>query len=90
MIDALDHLTLRASFVDGAVSAYETLLYQAMHGIHTLFPRWDSVEATWEIVQSVLDHPTAVIRYEPGTWGPMQADELVRRSGGWRNPRPMS
>ena len=26
MIDALDHLTLRASFVDGAVSAYETLL----------------------------------------------------------------
>ncbi|MCX7365272.1 MAG: VOC family protein [Alphaproteobacteria bacterium] len=26
MIDALDHLTLRASFVDGAVGAYETLL----------------------------------------------------------------
>ena len=69
-------------------SAYETLLYQAMHGIHTLFPRWDSVEATWEIVQSVLDHPTPVIRYEPGSWGPMQADEMVRRSGGWRNPRP--
>jgi len=26
MIDALDHLTLRASFRDGAVEAYETLL----------------------------------------------------------------
>lgn len=69
-------------------SAYETLLYQAMHGTHQLFPRWDAVEATWEIVQGVLDRPTPVIRYEAGTWGPMQADELVRRTGGWRNPTP--
>jgi catechol 2,3-dioxygenase-like lactoylglutathione lyase family enzyme len=33
MIDALDHLTLRASFRDGAVGAYETLLgRRAEHG----------------------------------------------------------
>jgi glucose-6-phosphate 1-dehydrogenase len=69
-------------------SPYETLLYHAMNGIHTLFPTWDAVQATWEVVQPVLDAPVPVIRYEPGTWGPVQADDFTRRNGGWRNPRP--
>lgn len=31
MIDALDHLTLAASFIDGAIGAYETLLGRRAH-----------------------------------------------------------
>ena len=45
----------------------------------------------WRIVDPVLeafeegDVPLA--RYEAGTWGPEEADELLRRDGrGWRRP----
>ena len=69
-------------------SPYERLLHDAMVGDHTLFPRWDSVEATWEIVQPVLDNPPPVIPYEPGSWGPVEAERFVHNTGGWRDPRP--
>ena len=36
----------------------------------TLFPRWNVIEATWRIVQPLLDSPPPVEPYEPGTWGP--------------------
>ena len=65
---------------------YERLLHDAMEGDHTLFPRWDSVEATWEIVQPALDNPPPVIPYAPGSWGPPEADRFVRTHGGWRDP----
>lgn len=77
-----------ASTLGDFPSPYERLLHDAMVGDHTLFPRWDSVEATWEVVQPVLDNPSSVIAYEPGTWGPHDADKFVRSHGGWRDPRP--
>ena len=69
-------------------SPYERLLHDAMMGNPALFPRWEAVEATWQVVQPVLDDPPPVIAYEPGTWGPHEADRFVRNSGGWRDPRP--
>jgi glucose-6-phosphate 1-dehydrogenase len=57
--------------------AYERLLLEAMEGDHTLFLREDVVERAWEILQPVLDRPTPVVVYEPGTWGPAEADALV-------------
>ena len=71
-------------------SPYERLLHDAMVGDHTLFPRWDSVEATWEVVQPLLNDPPPAISYEPGTWGPHEADKFVRNHGGWRDPRAQS
>ncbi len=65
---------------------YERLLHDAMVGDHTLFPRWEAVERTWEIVQPVLDEAPPVIPYAPGTWGPSEADRFVRGHGGWRDP----
>jgi glucose-6-phosphate 1-dehydrogenase len=26
--------------------------------------------------------------YEPGTWGPREADRLIAGAGGWHNPEP--
>ena len=66
---------------------YERLLHDAMVGDHTLFPHWASVEATWEVVQPVLDSPPPVVPYEQGTWGPHEADRFTRFLGGWRTPR---
>jgi glucose-6-phosphate 1-dehydrogenase len=62
---------------------YERLLGDAMKGDATLFARQDAVEAAWAVVESVLGNATPVHTYEPGSWGPSEADELVKDVGGW-------
>ncbi|HEU4865547.1 MAG TPA: hypothetical protein VFT76_04795, partial [Actinomycetota bacterium] len=39
--------------------------------------RQDGVERAWEILQPILDDPPRVCVYEPGSWGPPEADTLV-------------
>ncbi len=65
---------------------YERLLTNAMRGDMTLFVREDTVEAAWRIVDPVLGNVTPVYEYEPDTWGPPQADQLIAQDGGWYNP----
>jgi glucose-6-phosphate 1-dehydrogenase len=67
----------------GRMEAYERLLSDAMAGDATLFAREDVVEAAWAIVEPVLRPAGSPIAYEPGTWGPPQADALVADVGGW-------
>ena len=57
--------------------AYERLILEAMRGDHSLFIRQDGVERAWEILQPILDDPPKVCVYEPGSWGPPEADALV-------------
>ncbi len=57
--------------------AYERLIRDAVEGDRTLFVRSDSVERAWEIVQPVLDNPPPLRFYEPGSWGPLESDEIV-------------
>jgi hypothetical protein len=49
-----------------------------------LFAREDFVEEEWRIVAPILATSDAPIEYEPGTWGPAEADRLIAGSGGWR------
>jgi glucose-6-phosphate 1-dehydrogenase len=65
---------------------YEVLLHAALVGDSTYFTRQDMVEESWRIVQRLLDHPPDVISYEPGSWGPPEADKLVAGCGGWHGP----
>lgn len=65
---------------------YEVLLHAALIGDSTHFTRQDSVEECWRIVQPLLDDPPRVHEYEKGSWGPAEADRLVRRFGGWHGP----
>ena len=65
---------------------YEVLLHAALIGDSTHFTRQDIVEETWRIVQPLLDSPPAVHPYAKGSWGPAEADDLVRHYGGWRGP----
>jgi glucose-6-phosphate 1-dehydrogenase len=57
-----------------------------MKGDSSLFTREDSVEASWRVVDPVLGDVTPVHEYEPGTWGPREADELTADIGGWHDP----
>jgi glucose-6-phosphate 1-dehydrogenase len=70
----------------GEMDAYERLLGDAMHGDATLFAREDYVEEAWRIVDPVLGADTAVHPYEPGSWGPDEA-QTVSPPGGWHDPR---
>jgi glucose-6-phosphate 1-dehydrogenase len=66
---------------------YERLLGDAMHGDAHLFAREDAIDAQWRIVDPILDLPTPPFVYEPGTWGPAEADALVAGvPGGWQRP----
>ena len=71
---------------DDEMEAYERLLGDAMKGDPTLFARQDSVEAAWRIVDPVLSMDTPVRLYEPGGWGPREAEGLTASVGGWHNP----
>jgi glucose-6-phosphate 1-dehydrogenase len=68
------------------MDAYERLLGDAMSGDTTLFARQDVVEAAWAIVDPVIHGPSAMYDYDPGTWGPKEADRLVEDVGGWNTP----
>ena len=65
---------------------YERLLFDALRGDSTLFPRWEVIEETWRIVQPLLDSPPPIEEYERGTWGPEAAERLAAEHGGWREP----
>jgi glucose-6-phosphate 1-dehydrogenase len=71
---------------EGRMDAYERLLGDAIAGDATLFARQDVVEAAWAIVDPVIHGPSPMYDYEPGSWGPPQADALVEDVGGWNTP----
>ncbi|MGO9058182.1 MAG: glucose-6-phosphate dehydrogenase [Candidatus Binataceae bacterium] len=66
---------------------YQRLLGDAMRGNGELFARQDLVEAQWRVVQPILGNVTPVYTYEPGTWGPEEANQLIGTDGPWINPR---
>jgi glucose-6-phosphate 1-dehydrogenase len=66
---------------------YERLLGDAMRGDALLFVRQDAVEAAWAIVEPILGTVTSVYTYDPGTWGPTEAEHLAADIGGWHNPQ---
>lgn len=77
-------------------TGYERLLFDCMTGDATLFQRADMVEASWSIVTPILDVWSAIPprdfpNYESGTWGPEDADLLLKNDGrAWKNPEPES
>jgi glucose-6-phosphate 1-dehydrogenase len=66
---------------------YQRLLGDAMRGSAELFAREDSVEAQWRVVDGILGNVTPLYTYEPKTWGPEEAYQLIGKHGPWLNPR---
>jgi len=65
--------------------AYERLLYDVMKGDSTLFTRWDEVEYSWRFIDTIAKawerEKPLFPNYDAGTWGPKEADELLRKDG---------
>jgi glucose-6-phosphate 1-dehydrogenase len=68
------------------ISPYERLLVEAMRGNQALFASEAGVEAAWRVVDPVLSNATPVYEYDPGTWGPAEADALIAADGHWYAP----
>ncbi len=77
------------AFRMGIPEAYERLLLDCLLGDAKMFTRSDEVEEQWSLVDAIAafwkrDRPSFP-NYAAGTWGPLAADELLRRDGRtWR------
>jgi glucose-6-phosphate 1-dehydrogenase len=68
----------------GRMLDYERLLGDAMMGDATLFARQDLVETAWSLVEPALHADIVSHEYEPGSWGPAEADRIVSGTRGWQ------
>ncbi len=68
------------------VPAYQRLLGDAMRGDQLLFARSDAVEEAWRVVEPVLVDRPRLHFYEPGTWGPAEANDVITGAK-WHDPR---
>ena len=70
--------------------AYERLLSEAIAGDPSLFTRSDGIETAWQIIDPLIksweDIKTeALAVYDPGSWGPDEAEALLVQDGRrWR------
>jgi glucose-6-phosphate 1-dehydrogenase len=65
---------------------YARLISEALIGDTAHFARQDEVEAAWAIIDPALDLNSKPFEYAPGTWGPAEADELIKGPCNWHNP----
>jgi glucose-6-phosphate 1-dehydrogenase len=65
---------------------YEVLLHAAMVGDSARFTRQDGVEEAWRVLEPLIDSPPPVHGYAPGSWGPKEADDLLKGYGRWHEP----
>jgi len=79
----------RESFGGTAIpDAYERLLLDALNGDASLFARSDEIGLSWEFIDAVREgweseFAPPLQRYQPASWGPSAADDLLGRDGRW-------
>jgi glucose-6-phosphate 1-dehydrogenase len=70
--------------------AYERLLLEALEGDASLFTRSDMIESAWRLIDPIIQGwekmgQPPLMEYQPGSWGPDDADALPGRDGRcWR------
>jgi len=77
----------RDSFKGQALpDAYERLILDALKGDPSLFARSDEIELAWQLIDPILQgwesaaEAPPLAHYEPGSWGPAEADRLLARA----------
>jgi glucose-6-phosphate 1-dehydrogenase len=65
--------------------SYERLLLDTLTGDASLFTREDEVETAWSLIDPIItgweSAKQPITFYDPGSWGPVEADELLARDG---------
>ncbi len=73
------HADIPLASLPGAVPlpAYVRLIHDVIVGDRSLFSRPDGLAAVWDVADPLLTRPPQVHSYAPGSWGPVQARDLV-------------
>jgi glucose-6-phosphate 1-dehydrogenase len=70
-----------SAFGEATLEAYERLLFDAIIGDATLYPRRDEIEASWAFITRILEgwrrDPNPIPSYMPGSSGPEEARQLI-------------
>jgi glucose-6-phosphate 1-dehydrogenase len=56
---------------------YVRLIHDVLIGDRSLFTRPDGLAAVWKVAEPLLTSPPEVASYQPGSWGPAAARQLV-------------
>jgi glucose-6-phosphate 1-dehydrogenase len=87
---ALKNVSLKFSykdeFAEKMTDAYERILLDIFNGDQTLCSRSDELAHSWELITNILEGwsgPAApgLFSYRPGTWGPQEANDLIKKDG---------
>jgi len=88
-----EEMVMRAPYADDTeevADAYEILMHDVLTGDGTLFSRADEVEASWQIVEPILEawqNRVSIERYRAGTYDIPAMEELTKDCvGGWHIP----
>ena len=56
---------------------YVRLIHDVLLGDRSLFTRPDGLAVVWQVAEPLLSTPPPVRGYQPGSWGPAEARELI-------------
>ena len=75
----------KTSFDTPQPEAYERLLLDVILGDQSLFISQEEVEASWRIIDPIRyvwdSGKPKLTSYKVGSWGPKEADDLIKRDG---------
>jgi glucose-6-phosphate 1-dehydrogenase len=73
------HASIPLASLPGAdpLPPYVRLIHDVLLGDRSLFTRPDGLAAVWDVAEPLLSRPPQVNSYAPGSWGPVQARDLV-------------
>ncbi|MCC6240771.1 MAG: glucose-6-phosphate dehydrogenase, partial [Phycisphaerales bacterium] len=75
----------KTTFQKEPPEAYERLIFDSMIGDQTLFIRGDEAEAAWAVIDPIEEgwknSKALPAQYEPGSWGPKSASDLIEQDG---------
>ncbi|MEK7544673.1 MAG: glucose-6-phosphate dehydrogenase [Patescibacteria group bacterium] len=85
-LDFHELVTGRAIYCSGdCLEEHGKLLLECIKGNRLLFLGFEEVEASWKVIDPVLDHfeksEKEAHKYEPGTSGPKEADDWIAKDG---------
>lgn len=67
--------------------AYLRLLIDAINNEHTYFNDSQEVEFEWKFIDDLIKNQPKIIKYNDGSWGPKEADEMIEKDGrAWLEP----
>jgi len=79
------HFLYKEQFASRGIDAYEKILLDIFAGDQMLFNRSDELASSWEFITKILQGwdqgKGKLLKYEEGTWGPKEAEEMIERDG---------